>query len=63
MQKIKVVFIRSARVLGLSSPIPELIEQNFLTDKENFEIPIPQGYQIGSITKYLPDQTILKAEA
>lgn len=47
----------------MKQQIPELIEQNFFSDKENFELPIPDGYAILSITRYLPDQTIIKSEA
>lgn len=63
MQKIKVIFIKVTRVIGMKTQIPELIEQNFFTDKENFELPVPDGYAILSITRYLPDQTLIKAEA
>ena len=58
MKKYKVVFIKSAKVIGPANNIIQLAEQIIESETDKLKISIPDGYGIVSVTEYLTDQKI-----
>lgn len=59
MKRYKVTFIKVTKVIGTGqSQLLYLAEQTYLSDTDKFKIDCPEGYQVASVTEYLPDHII-----
>lgn len=55
MKKFEAIFIKKAVVLGPGNTVIQTIKQTFFTDQQKVNVPIPDGFQLMSLTEYLPD--------
>lgn len=56
MKRYKVTFIKMTKVLAPGqSQLIYLAEQIYYSENPVFDIQVPTGFQVGSVTEYLPD--------
>lgn len=55
MRHFKATYGKVTKVLGLTSQVTQLAEQNYYTESEEVKVNIPDGYVLLVLTEYLPD--------
>jgi len=61
MYKLKVLFIENSNLIA-KNRLVKMIEQTIITNNLTFNIPVPTGYSIVSITQILDDLIINENE-